>query len=84
MSDGTAPLTLRERPVLSAKPVCADCGVELAEPFGYCTNCRAAYCLTCGREHFCLPSCPAAGCRAGLCVRLVSGGVLAERWGLPE
>jgi hypothetical protein len=84
MSDANASLPLRHRPDLPADPVCAGCGVALAEPFGYCGNCRAAYCLACGRGHFCLPSCPASGCKAGLCVRLVSGGVLAETWGLPK
>ena len=69
---------------LPESPLCADCGIALAEPFGWCAGCRAAYCLACGRRHFCTPSCPANGCHAGLCVRLVQGGVLSEAWGLPD
>ena len=68
---------------LPDSPQCADCGVALEEPYGWCSGCRKAYCLLCGRRHFCTPSCPANGCQAGLCVRLVDGGVLSETWGLP-
>ena len=70
-------------PDLPAAPRCATCGVPLAEPFGWCTGCRAAYCFPCGRAHFCTPECPARGCYAGLCVREVKGGALAPTWGLP-
>ncbi|MDF3017623.1 MAG: hypothetical protein K0R44_2848 [Thermomicrobiales bacterium] len=69
---------------LPEHPHCADCGIELTEPYGWCGGCRKAYCLLCGRRHFCTPACPANGCRAGLCVRLVTGGVLSETWGLPD
>jgi len=65
-------------------PICADCNAELTEPYGWCGGCRKAYCLACGRRHFCTPACPANGCHAGLCVRLVTGGVLSETWGLPD
>jgi hypothetical protein len=65
-------------------PICADCGTPLADPYGWCAGCRAAYCLPCGRQHFCTPSCQANGCLAGLCVRLVEGGTLSETWGLPD
>jgi hypothetical protein len=65
-------------------PICADCGTPLADPYGWCAGCRAAYCLPCGRQHFCTPSCQANGCLAGLCVRLVEGGALSETWGLPD
>src|SRR5919106_1171785 len=64
-------------------PACADCGVLLSEPFGWCGNCRAAYCLPWGRQLFCPPPCPANGCLAGLCVRLVQHGRLSATWGLP-
>ena len=64
--------------------ICADCGKKLNEPYGWCSGCRKAYCLPCGRRHFCTPACPANGCHAGLCVRLVEGGVLAAIWGLPH
>ena len=70
-------------PDLPSTPHCATCGVPLADPFGWCGGCRAAYCFPCGRAHFCTPECPARGCYAGLCVREVKGGVLATTWGLP-
>jgi hypothetical protein len=63
---------------------CAVCGVPLPEPFGWCENCREAYCLDCGRQHFCLPTCQATGCMAGLCVRLVRDGELSATWGVQE
>jgi hypothetical protein len=69
---------------LPEHPLCTDCGIELTEPYGWCGGCRKAYCLPCGRLHFCTPTCPANGCHAGLCVRLVEGGALSEIWGLPE
>ncbi|MGI8477909.1 MAG: hypothetical protein ACR2OO_16290 [Thermomicrobiales bacterium] len=62
---------------------CDECGVPLAEPFGWCFGCRAGFCLACGPAHFCTPGCPSAGCIAGLCVRLVADGRVSERWGLP-
>ena len=83
MSDPTF-TWLNPRARLPANPTCAGCGVALAEPFGWCSGCRAAYCFPCGRHHFCSPSCPANGCVAGLCVRVVQGGQLSETWGLPE
>jgi hypothetical protein len=43
-----------------------------------------AFCLSCGRTHFCHASCRANGCIAGLCVRLVIDGSLAETWGVPS
>ena len=83
MSDATA-LAGRRESDLPTDPVCADCGASLTEPYGYCSNCLAAFCFACGRRHYCLPRCPQAGCRAGLCVRVVAGGVLSNTWGLPE
>jgi hypothetical protein len=83
MSDATA-LGLIQRHRLPDASVCDGCGIALAEPYGWCFNCRAAYCLPCGRRHYCTPACPANGCIAGLCVRLVEGGVLSETWGLPD
>ena len=73
----------RREPDLPTDPVCAVCATALTEPYGYCGNCRAAFCFPCGRAHFCLPSCRESGCLAGLCVRVVSGGVLSRTWGLP-
>ena len=69
---------------LPADPVCAWCGAALGEPYGWCSGCRVAFCFPCGRRHFCTPACPANGCRAGLCVRVVKDGTLSERWGLPD
>ncbi len=68
---------------LPPSPSCADCGAILAEPYGWCAGCGTAYCFPCGRLHFCTPQCPANGCHAGLCVREVRGGILAQTWGLP-
>ena len=81
---GTTVVTRRREPELPVDPACAGCGARLAEPYGWCGNCRAAYCVPCGRSHYCLPSCRQQGCHAGLCARLVSGGVLATTWGLPD
>lgn len=67
-----------------SSPVCAACAAPLAEPYGWCGGCRAAYCVPCGRAHFCTPQCPSKGCLAGLCVREVRDGKLSEIWGLPE
>jgi hypothetical protein len=83
MSDSTV-ISLNSGHLLPEDPCCETCGIALAEPYGWCTNCRAAYCLSCGRRHFCTPACPANGCLAGLCVRMVEHGVLAETWGLPS
>ncbi|MDP9366404.1 MAG: hypothetical protein M3Q10_19635 [Chloroflexota bacterium] len=69
---------------LPPAPSCADCGASLTEPYGWCAGCRKAYCFPCGRRHYCTPQCPANGCFAGLCVRVVEGRRLSERWGLPE
>jgi hypothetical protein len=57
-------------------PVCANCGVTLDEPFGWCSMCVAAYCQECRRAHYCHEGCQASGCIAGLCVRTVENGVL--------
>lgn len=84
MNDSSEVKDSRSRGVEAAARMCRDCGAALTEPFGWCSTCRAAYCLECGRAHFCMPSCAGTGCHAGLCVRLFSGGVLAEAWGLPS
>ncbi|HEU0115575.1 MAG TPA: hypothetical protein VFQ80_12905 [Thermomicrobiales bacterium] len=68
---------------VAPNPHCAACGAPLTDRFGWCGNCRVALCLACGRAHFCAPSCAAAGCFAGLCVRLIEGGRVASTWGLP-
>ena len=65
------------------EPCCASCGVKLGEPFGWCSNCREAFCANCGREHYCNEHCRTAGCFAGLCVRSVADGVLSPIWKRP-
>lgn len=55
---------------------CAGCGGVMRQPYGYCSNCDACYCAACAAAHFCTPSCPANGCLAGLCVRVVQDGKL--------
>ena len=64
-------------------PICADCGIDLVEPFGWCSNCQAAYCFACGNGHYCKPTCATAGCLVGLCVRIVDGGRLGS-WRQPS
>lgn len=81
--DPSLSLRWRERPALPVAPLCADCGDQLVNRYGWCGGCRRAYCFPCGRAHFCTPSCPGNGCHVGLCVREVRDGVLAETWGLP-
>lgn len=84
MNDDAPVFSLARRERLPEAPACADCGLSLAEPYGWCSGCRKAYCFPCGSRHYCSPSCPAGGCLPGLCVRLVEGGVVAEAWGLPD
>jgi len=84
MTDPIAPPVHRD-PDLPRHPVCTGCAVPLAEPYGWCANCRAAYCPACGAGHYCTATCPTAGCHAGLCVRLVRDGqVLRDSWGMVE
>jgi hypothetical protein len=73
----------RSKAGIPEAPLCASCGLALQEPFGWCSNCAAAYCLDCGRSHFCKDTCEAAGCIAGLCVRRVADGRLTLRWSSP-
>jgi hypothetical protein len=63
---------------------CDQCGQALGEPFAHCGNCQEDYCLGCGSHHFCMPSCQANGCIAGLCVRLVINGQRSSKWGVPR
>ena len=65
-------------------PRCAGCDVDLEEPFGWCSNCRAAFCAACSDRHFCTEGCKTAGCIAGLCVRNVNDGLLSHEWKRPE
>ncbi len=78
-------LSMREDPGLPADPVCAGCRLPLTEPYGWCANCREAFCPDCGHAHYCMPTCPSAGCHPGLCVRLVrAGAILPNSWGMRE
>ena len=48
-----------------------------------CGVCRGMLlCLDCARAHFCTDECPARGCTAGLCVKEVRDGVVAESFGI--
>lgn len=76
-------ITQRRQDDLPTSPGCADCGIVLQEPFGWCAGCRTAFCFPCGRRHFCRPECPRNGCHAGLCVREVRSGEVSSIWGLP-
>jgi len=62
---------------------CAACGVAVAGRYGWCSLCCEAYCVACGRQHYCTTVCAQGGCAAGYCVRLVSDGELSKTWGLP-
>lgn len=68
---------------LPASPICAACDIALSDPFGWCSQCSAAFCLPCGQRHFCTPQCPLNGCHAGLCVREVRDGMLSHAWPQP-
>jgi hypothetical protein len=67
----------------SDQAVCASCAVEIEQPYGYCSNCDALYCLPCSATHFCTPSCQANGCHMGLCVRMVREGIVGP-WKNPQ
>ena len=61
---------------------CAACGVAVAGRYGWCSLCCEAYCVACGRQHYCTTICAQGGCAAGYCVRLVTDGALSPTWGL--
>ena len=64
---------------------CTACLAALDEALLYarCTVCVTALCVSCARTHFCTPRCPARGCHAGLCTKLVRDGALADEYGIP-
>ena len=66
-----------------APGVCAACGSALdAERYAVCEVCGGKrLCLECARAHYCTPECPARGCRAGLCVKVVVRGEVAADYG---
>ncbi len=84
MGTGDMGLMKRRPEEFPASPCCAGCTVILGDPFGWCSRCKAAFCVPCGHRHFCTPQCPLNGCHAGYCVREVQGGVLSNTWGLPR
>ena len=67
----------------SNQTTCATCGIAIEQPYGYCSNCDELYCLPCSATHYCTPACPANGCHAGLCVRVVRDGIIGP-WGIPQ
>lgn len=63
----------------------ATCGHYPIDParHGMCEVCRGMLlCLDCARVHYCTGECPARGCIAGLCVREVRDGVVANSFGV--
>lgn len=66
-------------------PVRRDCGHAPLEHerHAICEVCDGMLlCLDCARTHFCTTECPARGCLAGLCVREVHRGVVADSFGI--
>ncbi len=50
---------------------------------GICEVCRGMLlCVECARVHYCTSECRVRGCVAGLCVREVQDGVIADTFGL--
>jgi hypothetical protein len=71
---------------VSSDERCAACGTALdPERFARCDVCDGArLCLDCAKAHLCTERCRSNGCLAGLCVRMVRGGVTDERFGVAE
>jgi hypothetical protein len=65
---------------------CAACERRLdPERQARCDVCDGArLCLDCARTHLCTETCGPEGCTAGMCVRMVRGGVTAQRYGVTE
>ena len=63
---------------------CAKCDRPLAfSRYAICMVCTdVRLCLSCAQDHFCTNECPERGCRAGLCVKVVSDGVVAREFGV--
>ena len=67
---------------------CAACGAALPpERYARCVACAdfgrpSALCVACARGHLCTERCRTGGCVVGLCTKLVTSGVLAERFGV--
>jgi hypothetical protein len=65
---------------------CSSCAAPLdLERYARCDVCKGArFCVECARAHLCTARCASNGCIAGLCVRLVRGGVVDPRDGIIE
>ena len=62
----------------------ATCGHEI-DPARHaiCGVCHGMLlCIACAREHFCTSECPERGCIAGLCVKEVRDGIVADEFGI--
>lgn len=67
-----------------ATPSAATCGHAI-DPAHHaiCGVCRGRLlCLDCARTHYCTTECVARGCTAGLCVKEVRDGNVAETFGI--
>jgi hypothetical protein len=71
---------------VSSEQRCAACAAALdPERFARCDVCEGArLCLGCATAHLCSERCRSNGCVAGLCVRMVRGGVTDARFGVFE
>jgi hypothetical protein len=53
--------------------------------YARCDVCAGArLCDVCAKAHLCTERCQSNGCVAGLCVRMVRGGVADARFGVTE
>lgn len=66
---GDAPRTCGHAIDPARHAVCAVCG-------------GLRLCIVCARAHYCTSECAERGCVAGLCVKEVRDGVIAERFGI--
>ena len=62
----------------------ADCGHPIdPRHHATCQVCDGMrLCLACARTHLCTSQCAARGCLAGLCVKEVRDGVVADDFGI--
>ena len=71
---------------MSSERRCAACAAALdPQGFARCDVCGGArLCLGCAKVHLCTEGCLSNGCTAGLCVRMVRGGLTDARFGVSE
>lgn len=64
---------------------CDSCGIPLdPRAHAICAVCEGMrLCISCARAHLCTAECAERGCLAGLCVKLVSDGVVSDAFGIP-